>query len=92
MDISKERIKQIIKEEIGDIQAHPDHPDLEDDNQEWSSVKAHLEKIHSLSRRISNSMQEPEDVEEWIQEKVAVVAAILHSIEHYQEEEKVRSS
>jgi hypothetical protein len=101
MDISKDRLRQIIKEEIDDIYGDPDnghgdklenHQDLEDDDYEWASVKAHLQKIHELSRAIVDQMQEPEDVEEWIQEKVAVISAMLHSIQHYQEEEKVRVS
>jgi len=93
MDISKDRLKQIIKEEVD--HAHTSHnynPSAQDhENYEWASVVAHLKKIHDLSAAICESMQEPEDVEEWIQEKVAVISAMLHSIQHYQEEEKVRT-
>jgi|ETNvirenome_6_85_1030632.scaffolds.fasta_scaffold02305_13 hypothetical protein len=103
MDISKDRIKQIIQEEISDIYStrvygtreeedNGDHPEIDDDDYEWASVKAHLRKIHDLSKTIDDRMTDPDDVEEWIQEKVAVISAMLHSINHYQEEEKVRSS
>jgi hypothetical protein len=101
MDMSKDRLRQIIKEEIDDIYGDPQNgtlddrqdPDaLDDEDYEWKSVKAHLQKIHHLAGVISDSMEEPEDVEEWIQEKVAVISAMLHSIQHYQESEKVRVS
>jgi len=93
VDISKNRIKQIIKEEVEEMHDNSEERDYDDKDYEWASVKAHLDKIHHLSRVINDRMQEPDDgVEEWVQEKIAVISAMLHSINHYQEEERVRSS
>jgi hypothetical protein len=85
MKISPERIKQIIKEELSHHHVHPER-----DDQEGARVKRHLQKIDRLVDELDPAFEEEEDVPEWIQEKIAVVTAMLQTILDYKHGESVR--
>jgi len=91
MRISKERIKQIIKEELSSAHHETSRTDQED---ETARIRRHLDKISTLASHMVHLFEEErEGVPEWIQEKVAVAAAMLQTISDYQENnenEKVR--
>jgi len=84
MKISPDRIKQIIKEEL----AHAHTGD-----QEERRIRRHLERIDGLVQELGPAFQDGDDkdaVPEWIQEKVAVIAAMLQTILDYKNGEKIR--
>ncbi len=81
MDISQERIKQIIKEELSHAHA---------ENDEGLRVKRHLDKIGRLAGDMAPNFDNDTDVPEWVQEKVAVVAAMLQSILDWKNGEEIR--
>ena len=73
MKISPERIRQIIKEEVGD--AHREE-------QESSHVQSKLNKIADLADEIAPLFSEAtaDKTPPWIQEKVEIIAALLQAI------------
>lgn len=80
MEISKERLKQIIQEEMNDeLRSQQDER-----KDEWKSVQHNLDRIKSLSEEVQGNISFGEDVPEWVQEHVAVMAAMLQSIRNYQ--------
>jgi len=88
MEISQERIRRIIKEELAD--AHQRRPDVLEDL-EGQRVKRHLEKISGIVGELPYVFEDDDDVPEWIQEKIAVIAAMLQTILDYKNDEDVRS-
>ena len=85
MKISQERIKQIIKEEINHSHAESD---------QGIRVKRHLDKIGRLVHEMIPVFEDDDGEDEapmWIQEKIAVVAAMLQTILDYKNEEEIRS-
>jgi len=87
MDISKERIKEIIQEELNHSNAS-----LESDASTNKRVQRHLERIENLVRQLIPLFEENDErVPDYIQEKIPVVAAILQSILDYKGRQEVRS-
>ena len=88
MEISQERIRRIIKEELAD--ARQRRPDVLEDL-EGQRVKRHLEKISGIVGELPYVFEDDDNVPEWIQEKIAVIAAMLQTILDYKNDEDVRS-
>jgi len=82
MKFTKQKIREIIKEEMQLLR--------EEDAPEGAIVKGNLRAIAETARAIHDVYEDEEDIEEWVQEKIAVVEAILMSISHYEKHEKVR--
>tara|TARA_R110000824_G_scaffold98663_3_gene235304 strand:+ start:6483 stop:6737 length:255 start_codon:yes stop_codon:yes gene_type:complete len=82
IELSKERIRQIIKEEVA-------HANTQ--SNEGLRMQKHLTKMVDLAGTLIPHFEEDDDVEEWIQEKVAVICALLQSIHDYKKYENVRS-
>jgi|TARA_R110000824_G_scaffold55257_14_gene152378 methyl-accepting chemotaxis protein len=86
MKISKQRIREIIKEENDKFRRA---------EEEINRTRAKLESISQIASQISNALDEQEiydpDIEEWVQEDIAVVNAMLSAILQYEKFEKVRS-
>ena len=82
MKLTKETLKQIIKEEMELLK--------EEERPEGAIVKGNLRNISETANHIHDLYEDEEDVEEWVQEKIAVVEAMLMSISHYEKHEKVR--
>ena len=85
MDLSRKRVRQIIKEELESV-----HQSHRDDSDEGQRVRRHLDKIGRLINDLLPAFEEDENVPEWIQEKVAVVAAMLQSILDHKNGEEIR--
>tara|TARA_R110000824_G_scaffold213891_1_gene400171 strand:- start:543 stop:809 length:267 start_codon:yes stop_codon:yes gene_type:complete len=87
MDISKERIKEIIQEEL-----NYSRTSQESDASTNIRVQRHLGRIEDLVKHLLPLFEEDDErVPEYIQEKIPVVAAILQSILDYKGREEVRS-
>jgi len=85
MKISQDRIRQIIKEEVNHSHAESD---------QGVRVKRHLNRIGKLVHEMIPVFEDDDGEEEaprWIQEKIAVVAAMLQTILDYKNEEEIRS-
>ena len=62
----------------------------EEERPEGEIVKGNLRNISEIARDIHDLYGDEEDIEEWVQEKIAIVEAMLQSISHYEKHEKVR--
>mgnify|MGYP005817944367 CR=1 FL=1 len=82
MKFTKKKIREIIKEEMELLK--------EEDRPEGAVVKGNLRNISETARDIHDLYSDEEDIEEWVQEKIAIVEAMLQSISHYEKHEKVR--
>jgi len=82
MQISQKRIKRIIKEELSNAYKRDD---------EGLRMKKHLDRIMHIADQMFEHFEDDAEVEDWIQEKIAVVAAMLQSIHDYKKHEEVRS-
>ena len=86
MKISKQRIKEIIREENDKFQKA---------EEEITRTKSKLESISQIASQIRNTLEEQQiydpDIEEWVQEDIAVVNAMLTAILQHEKFEKVRS-
>lgn len=52
--------------------------------------KANLFKIAEYAMELHNMIHDNEDLEPWVQEKIAVASSMLDSIGHYMQYEKMR--
>jgi hypothetical protein len=79
-EIAREELQSILKEcgECGDMQHNPDVEDYEAD-----MVKSHLMSMSKQVQELDHIIQSNEDVEEWVQEKIAVAASMIDSVYHY---------
>ena len=82
MKFTKQKIREIIKEEMQILR--------EEDRPEGVIVKGNLRDISETARAIHDLYDDEEDIEEWVQEKIAIVGSMLQSISHYEKHEKVR--
>ena len=82
MKFTKKKIREISKEEMELLK--------EEDRPEGAVVKGNLRNISETARDIHDLYSDEEDIEEWVQEKIAIVEAMLQSISHYEKHEKVR--
>jgi hypothetical protein len=82
MKISKKRIKEIIREENDRVLTES----------ELKRVRSNLQSIRDSAAKIQDLLesQESENVEEWVQEDVAVANAMLKAIFRYEKDEKVK--
>jgi len=87
MKISPERIKQIIKEEVSHAHAHGHH---QQDDKEGARMRRHLHRINGLAEKLDPLFEDDGDVPEWVQEKIAVAAAMLQTILDYKNGEEIR--
>ncbi len=76
MKFSRDRIRQIIKEEMSRVnEAHPD-----DSNTEMAMVAKNINTIITSANELKLEIENKNDVPEWVQEKVAVTAAMINSV------------
>lgn len=96
MKITKERLKEIIKEELevsvgrhgemhgGDYQHDPD-------GYEGRMAKSNLYKIAEYAHELHDLIEDDENLEPWVEEKIAVAAYMMDAVGHYMQYEKHRS-
>jgi len=88
MKISKERIKQIIKEELEYSLLQEVNP-IEDDNA--ARLLRHLDRIGNYTEDLKqvfapDNISHDEELPEWILEKATVAAAMLNAILRHKKE------
>jgi len=81
MDLTHERIRQIIQEEVDHI-----HTSEEDTRR----VKKKLQRIAKLSGDLHQLMEDADEHPAWLYENVDIVAAMLQSIVDYKNGEDPR--
>lgn len=84
--ITKEEYKKLLKEcwqseEVGHI--HDESCGHEEHEEESGMFRSHLTSIAEQVEELESFLQQGDNVEEWIQEKMAVAAAAIDSIYHY---------
>lgn len=98
MKISKDRLKQIIKEElaasIAPEEAHlevgGDYP-RDKDGYEGRMAKTNLWKVAEYAEEMHNLIHDDEDLEPWVEEKIAVAAYMMDQIGHHLQYMKQRA-
>lgn len=95
MKISKERLKQIVQEEmsVGVIAPEElsggDRP-RDPDGYEGRMAKQNLWKMAEYAKELHDMIGDDENLEPWVQEKIAVASFMMDSVAHYIEYEKQR--
>jgi hypothetical protein len=95
MKIAKDRLKQIIKEELEIGQTPPETGGAfgtkDPDGYEGRMAKSNLYKIKEYATNMCDMLEDGQNLEPWVQEKIAVAAYIMDSVGHYMEYEYMRS-
>jgi hypothetical protein len=106
MKISKDRLKQIIKEEltVGVVGGEPMHGGEEGEHDEYAGgeyprdqhgyegemAKTNLWKIAEYAQEMHDLIHDDEDLEPWVEEKIAVAAYMMDQIGHHLQYKKHR--
>lgn len=79
-EIAREELKDILNEcaDCGDMEHHGDVEDYEAD-----MFKGHLFTMAKQAADLNEMISEQEDIEEWVQEKIAVAAHALDTVYDY---------
>ena len=91
MKISKQKLKQIIVEEIEEAcgaQLSMQSPCADD--HEASMAKADLRRLHEYSMELDQMIQDGQELEGWVQSKITKAADYISSVKHYLEYNKSR--
>jgi hypothetical protein len=104
MKINKQKLLQIIKEEISFINSSlpvannsmplsmngPALPpeSVDPDGYEGRMAKNNLAKMEEYSKNLQMLIADNENLEPWVQEKIAVAASMIDSVAHYMQYEK----
>jgi hypothetical protein len=95
MKIAKDRLKQIIKEELEIGQTGGGSGGAfgtqDPDGYEGRMAKSNLYKIKEYATNMCDMLEDGQNLEPWVQEKIAVAAYIMDSVGHYMEYEYMRS-
>jgi len=104
MKISKDFLRQIIKECMADMgapypaalppmrQAKVSNFVADPDGYEGRMAKANLYKTAEYATMLQGLIQDNENLEPWVQEKIAVAASMMESVGHYLQYEKMRGT
>jgi hypothetical protein len=94
MKIAKERLKTIIKEELEAASGHDEFAGgehlVDQHGYEGRMVKQNLWKIAEYAEKMHNLIADNEDLEPWVEEKIAIAAYMMDSVGHYIQYEKHR--
>lgn len=88
MKITRERLAEIAKEELKTLlECHEKYDDMEHhgdvEDYEADMFKGHLYTMAKQARQLNEIISEHEDIEEWVQEKIAVAAEALDTVYDY---------
>ena len=94
MKISKDRLKQIIKEELEvsvgrHDEMHGGEYQKDPDGYEGRMTKGNLYKIAEYAHELHNLIEDDENLEPWVEEKIAVASQMLDTVANYLKYEKV---
>lgn len=101
MKIAKQKLLEIIKEEISFITSPTSLPSfarlssastaketkIDPDGYEGKMAKVNLFKMEEYSKKLQSIIADNQNLEPWVQEKIAVAASMLESVAHYMEYE-----
>lgn len=101
MKITKSFLRQIIKEEITFITSQAPSiksnaalslqsgvsNKIDPDGYEGKMAKVNLFKMEEYSRKLQSIIADNQNLEPWVQEKIAVAASMIESVAHYMEYE-----
>lgn len=99
MKINKKQLLKIIKEELTYVSSQPalppfvgvspinnDHQTkIDPDGYEGKMAKVNLFKMEEYSRSLQSIIADNQNLEPWVQEKIAVAASMIESVAHYME-------
>lgn len=92
MKISKERLKQLVQEELAigvNVPAEDEMVDGErprdPDGYEGSMAKQNLWRMAEYAKALYNIIEDDQNLEPWVQEKIAVASFMMDSVGHYME-------
>jgi hypothetical protein len=103
MKISKDRLKQIIKEELavgvaGDLPHGGKHDEMaggdyprDQHGYEGEMAKTNLWKVAEYAKEMHDLIHDDEDLEPWVEEKIAVAAYMMDQIGHHLQYMKQRA-
>jgi hypothetical protein len=98
MKISKERLKQLIQEELSiGIGMMPEDEMTDGETPkdphgyEGRMVKQNLWKMAEYAKEMYDLIEDDDDLEPWVEEKIAVASFMMDSVGHYIQYEKHRS-
>lgn len=88
MKISKERLEQLIQEEIAVGFVQPEEMNdgerpRDPDGYEGRMVKQNLWKIAEYAKEMYNLLDDSDNLEPWVEEKIAVASFMMDSVGHY---------
>jgi hypothetical protein len=95
MEISKVRLKQIIKEEMEAMQmGYDDSVEGQDQELDYEGymTKSQLYQIGQYALELHDMIQDGENLPEWMQSKVAQMARDISSVKHALEYDKKRGT
>lgn len=102
MKITKSFLRQIIKECMADMGmqsgefpvaiAKEIEPDKGKYDDEGRMAKSNLYKMAKYATQLHNMIQDSDNLEPWVEEKIAVAAESIKTIADYMEYESVRGS
>lgn len=82
MKIAKDRLKQIIKEEL-ENESHGGDYEVDPDGYEGHMAKTNLYKIAEYAQELHDLIHDDENLEPWVEEKIAVAAHMMDAVGHY---------
>ena len=89
MKISKQKLKQIILEEIQEACGYDMHMQSRcADDHEASMAKSDLRRLHEYSMEIDQLINDGDELEGWVQSKITKAADYIASVKHYLEYNK----
>ena len=96
MKISKERLKELIAEEIAIGFAQPSSCELDECDHEdhgdsdGNMAKQNLWKMAEYAKELYSLIEDSDDLEPWVEEKIAIASFMMDSVGHYIEYMKHR--
>lgn len=87
MKITKRQLRRIIREECAALEQHtePAGRDLGYGEGEGRMSKSQLYKVARYAQSLHDMIHDDDDLPEWVQSKIAVMASNIGKIKHYLE-------
>ena len=85
MKVTKEQLRQIIKEELDAVGAEAPGRDLAYGEGEGRMAKSQLFKIAEYGAKLHEMLEDEDDLPEWALAKIAVMSNDIGKIKHYLE-------
>ena len=90
---TERQLRKIIKEEIEAVMVGDTGPEIhgstkDPDGYEGRMFKQNLAKIAEYAQKLLPLIEDDENIEPWVQDKIAVAADVMDSVGHYVQYEK----